>query len=625
MKMHYGVVVIMAVIIAVIGYLKLNRFRKTIAVISVSGLLVFFSFVVYIMSGHSYIASGESYDYIMIFGGGIEDDLTLPSTVVNRLDKAMEADVENDAIYVVSGGIANNIHAAEAAYMSEYLMSLGVDQDRIIEEGASTSTWENLNFVHDIIGPKLGDRVKVLGVSSEFHLKRIHMLTERLGFEMDLLASKTPLVKMLNSVPREFFATVKSYLVDRVDMSVKVAVSDNSDTAIGLDKERVYAYDQPKSNQVIDIDIAAVGDIMVHRSQLIRAYDEDGFDFSPTFEYIRPWIESADLAIGNLETTLAGVNGQRKINVEKFYNGYSGYPVFNSPDILADNLKEAGFDVLLTANNHSLDSSEDGVDRTLAVLDHYGLEHVGTYGSNEASLVPYVVAVEGITFGIVNYTYGMNGFVLDEASSYLVNNLGNYQDEAILKMYEDVEAMERSGVDFVVAAIHYGIEYRDEPDTTYQQALVNGLFDHGADIVLGGHPHVLQPFEVRSITRQDGEVETGVVIYSLGNFISSQRHRYTHKDTDYGLVFNMHIKKVNDEKPRIDSLSLTPTYVYWSNEDLQIVPFLALPEDIVFNSEDQQRLERGEKMIVPHLLKYWDGQWEINNGSIVVDIKNQEK
>lgn len=367
--------------------------------------------------------------------------------------------------------------------------------------------------------------------------------------------------------------------------------------------------------------LSVVGDIMVHRTQLIKAYDEDGFDFSPTFQWISPYIKAADYAMANLETTLAGPDGQRRINVEKFYQNYSGYPVFNSPDILAKNLKDAGFDLLLTANNHTLDSKEAGLLRTIDVLENEGFDQIGTYRTPGDSQGFFIKEVNGIRFGMVNYTYAMNGFQLKEADDYMIHHLGNYDETYIEAMYDRVERLAKEDLDFVVATLHYGIEYRTEPDDYIQQPIIDGLFEHGADIILGGHPHVLQPFEVRQLDREGGERETGVVIYSLGNFISSQRYRFTNKDTDFGMVFGLDFKKVDDEKATIEAIHYTPTYVHWSATDLEIIPMYNVPGQINLTWEDQQRIDYGKTRVIPLVNSYYDGDYTIENGTLTFELE----
>lgn len=389
------------------------------------------------------------------------------------------------------------------------------------------------------------------------------------------------------------------------------------------EKSEVPVHQEPiaHDHSIKEVTLVAVGDIMVHRTQLIRAYDEEGFDFAPSFAHVAPLISEADYALGNLETTLAGPGGQRRFNVEKFFRRYSGYPTFNTPDILAKNLKDAGFDLMVAANNHTLDSKESGAIRTLEVLEGAGLESLGSYRTPEEAETPFIREVEGIRFGIVNYTYAMNGFWPDETQPYRVNHLGNYDETYIKKMYDDVEAMAREAVDFVVVAIHYGAEYRDYPDAYYQKPMVDGLFESGADIILGGHPHVLQPFEVREITREDGSQETGVVIYSLGNFISSQKHSYTGHDTDFGMIFRLDFKKIDDRKPTIAGIGYAPTYVWWGELDLQVIPALNIPEGVTLTEEDTRRLNVLQNDVVPRVNSQYKGDYRVEGPYLLFDLE----
>lgn len=392
------------------------------------------------------------------------------------------------------------------------------------------------------------------------------------------------------------------------------------------------AYQKPSNplpseevHQLKRVTLASVGDIMVHRPQLIKAFDGESFDFSPSFQYIKTYIQGYDYAIANLETTMAGRLGQRQIRTEKFYAGYSGYPVFNAPDILAENLKEAGFDMLLTANNHTLDSKVEGLERTIDVIAALDLDHTGTFKTLADNEKDCIIEVDGITFGILDYTYAMNGFTLSKEEDFKIHHLNNYDGAYIDAMYQRVEAMSQLDVDFVVVAIHYGIEYVSFPDQRIQKPLVDGLFDHGADIILGGHPHVLQPFEVREVLRNDGEVEVGVVIYSLGNFISSQRHIYTNKDTDYGMIFEIGIEQLDKQKPRITTVGYMPTYVLWTTEDPIVVPLLEIPATLEVTGQDQARIEHGRSEVVERVNSYYKGNLVFEGPKIVANLKEMSR
>ena len=233
-------------------------------------------------------------------------------------------------------------------------------------------------------------------------------------------------------------------------------------------------------------------------------------------------LSGVDYALANLETVLAG--GPR----------YSGFPTFNSPDALAADLKEAGFDLVSTANNHSLDQGTRGVFRTLDVLDEVGLAHVGTCRSQEeldASQGIYVAEIDDISIAFLCYTYGLNGFRLPEGEEYAVNvyNLDYFttlSQPDYDRLAADLTEARALDTDLIAVLIHWGTEYQDAPNQ-YQTSLAQFLAEQGADLILGNHPHVLQPYEFLSVTGWDGEPRTSFVCYSLGNFLSNQQELET--------------------------------------------------------------------------------------------------
>ena len=317
--------------------------------------------------------------------------------------------------------------------------------------------------------------------------------------------------------------------------------------------------------------LGAVGDIMFHEWQLTRAYrGGDSFDFTDSFSAIAPQIQEADFAVANLETVFAGQN-QGNPTSEKVY-GYSSYPCFNTPSQAAVNIRDAGFDFLGTANNHSLDANVKGLLSTLEVLREVGIPSTGSYSEVDAPRAS-VQEVNGFRLGFLAYTYGANGFTLPADQKGLLNMLEDYDADKINAMYEETEKLAKSGeADLVIVMMHFGTEYQYTPNST-QEEMVDKLFEAGADIILGSHPHVLQPFEVREIVNEDGTTRQGFVIYSLGNFISSQY--YTEQRPYYkelGVYIQFQLSKRGEEKPTLESVSLMPTYVQWKDEYIRVVP-----------------------------------------------------
>ena len=263
--------------------------------------------------------------------------------------------------------------------------------------------------------------------------------------------------------------------------------------------------------------LAVCGDVMSHMPQTNDALTADGdYDYGPCLQYIAPWLQQADYAVANLETVLGG-------------GPYHGFPLFNSPDGLAYSLKEAGIDLLSTANNHCMDQGYDGLCRTLDVLDEAGLSHVGTWRTQEEAEESTVVVADvgGISVAFLSYTYSTNGLPVASDKDFSVSRFNldymttvNTLDEE--KVASDLEKAKALDPDLIAVMIHWGIEYRTSA-TAYQEEVADFLFDHGADLVLGGHPHVMEPMETRELA--DGR--TGFLCYSLGNFMSAQYDQYT--------------------------------------------------------------------------------------------------
>lgn len=298
--------------------------------------------------------------------------------------------------------------------------------------------------------------------------------------------------------------------------------------------------DSKKIAEDITFNMAVTGDIMCHNTQYADAKTSSGYDFSYVFEDIKEHIESADIAIGNLETTFTGSGA-----------GYSGYPTFNTPEALAYNLKDLGFDVLTTSNNHSLDKSYKGIESTINYLDDAKIAHTGTFTSEEAQNTILYQDVKGVKVAFLSYTYGTNGIPVPSGKNYCINLI----DKDLIKKH--IELAKQGNPDLICVSMHWGIEYRTTPNDE-QKELADFLFKNGADVILGNHPHVLEPMEKRKITLEDGTEKDGFVIYSLGNFISGQVKEYT-RDT---AILNLTItKKGETGKISIDEVKYTPLYM----------------------------------------------------------------
>ena len=288
--------------------------------------------------------------------------------------------------------------------------------------------------------------------------------------------------------------------------------------------------------------MTAIGDVLCHNTQYWDAYnkDTDTYDFSYVFEDIKHYFEATDLSIGNLETSFAGKE-----------RGYSNYPTFNSPDALAYDLKEMGLDIITTAGNHCLDMGFSGLSKTIDVLDDTGLKHLGTYKTLEERDQVFITDVKGIKIAFINYTYGTNGIPVPSDKEFCVNLI----DKDLIK--KDIESAKSQNVDMIVACMHWGTEYRTTANAE-QEELADFLFQNGVDIILGNHPHVLEPMEKRTVTLEDGTTKDGFVIYACGNFICDQNA----ENTRNSIILNLTITKHSDEKITIDKADYVPIYMY---------------------------------------------------------------
>ncbi|MBU5334976.1 CapA family protein [Intestinibacter bartlettii] len=323
--------------------------------------------------------------------------------------------------------------------------------------------------------------------------------------------------------------------------------------------------------------LLACGDVMAHSPQLDAQYNSSTkeYSFDNNYKYVKQYIQNADLAIANLETTLAG---------NDVYN-YSSYPTFNTPDALADALKNAGFDLLSTINNHSFDMSSLGVERTLSTLKAKGFDTVGT--RQKKSDNDYIIKnVNNIKLGITSYSYGeikngtkyLNGIKVSDEKNDLMNVFDSSDvDKAFNTIYSTVKKY-KDDTDMQIVIIHWGNEYSRTP-TEFQTKLAQKLCDAGVDIIIGSHPHVVEPVE--TIKSTDGKHET-LVVYSLGNYISNQRREYISMYTEDGLMVDIDIEKKGDNKATVKKVTCIPTWVTkYSSGGKDVYEIIPIADDIL--------------------------------------------
>ena len=328
--------------------------------------------------------------------------------------------------------------------------------------------------------------------------------------------------------------------------------SDNKDSSSAVSNEEIketYAT------------VISTGDIMVHSTQLDGAKTQSGeYDFSAFFKEAEPYFKAADLAVANLEVTFGGTESGQ----------YSGYPVFNTPDSLADTIKASGLNFLITANNHAYDTGLYGLKRTAQVLKQRGIEFIGTRETAD-DLNFAVKEINGIKIGIANFTYEtsgktagrkyLNGAIIAEEANDLINSFSYDRiDEFYTTSANMISEMKQSGADYIVFYMHWGNEYKLSPDT-WQKTIAQKLSNLGVNMIIGSHPHVIEPVEL--IRSEDGE-STTVCIYSVGNCVSNQRQEIMDScpsgHTEDGVLFSFTLKKDKDGVT-LNSLDLIPTWV----------------------------------------------------------------
>ncbi len=323
----------------------------------------------------------------------------------------------------------------------------------------------------------------------------------------------------------------------------------------------------------IVITVGAIGDIMIMPPQISGAYvDETGeYDFSRSFVGVKEQFLSVDLMCGNLETTLSG----EEAGYSKKKRADEPADTFNAPDEIVDDLIDLGFDFLSTGNNHALDRNMPGLLRTLDVLDDKGVYHTGTARSNEERDTPLIIDVNGIKIGFVAPTEIINKrdrYMNDEETEYAVTRMYLQQD----RLLAEVAACKEAGADFVIAYPHWDKEHRTKA-TQRSRDTAKMLLEAGADVILGSHPHVVQDIEYVTVER-DGQPYTGLVVYSMGNFISNMAGKTEIDPLKYGLYVQLSIVKDIDGTVSLQSASYMPLFEFYRTVDKkyvhQVVPAL---------------------------------------------------
>lgn len=325
------------------------------------------------------------------------------------------------------------------------------------------------------------------------------------------------------------------------------------------------------------ITIRAVGDVMMHEEQLrAAARPGEGYDFSPQYELIADSLSAADYTIANLETTVGLYSD----------NPYSGYPMFNAPPELLTALREAGVDFVSMANNHILDRYFDGMLYTINNVEAAGLAYGGVNRSKEQKETPNIVEVGGVRLGMLCYaehTNEMDVYSDPRAREYGVNYIEGTDFAA------EVRKLREAGADVVIAMMHWGEEYRRSANNA-QRTLADTLAAAGVDVILGGHPHVVEPAGMRQIALADGTQHEAFVAFSLGNFNSGMVDEYANA----GVIIEFTLVGQEDGGFEIEDVGFVPTYCWPKDGVFTTVPALVYYDEAPegMSPEEHQRLRK---------------------------------
>ncbi len=405
------------------------------------------------------------------------------------------------------------------------------------------------------------------------------------------------------------------------------------------------------------ITISFVGDILCWKEQNDLAYDlkSNNYDYSSSFKLIKKYFDNSDYVVGNLETTLSGIE-----NKYTFISETSWYTriMFNTPDSFAEALKDTGFNLLTTANNHCMDRGVDGVIKTLHVLDKYSLDHIGTYKSQADRDTVFIKNISGFKIAFLNYTHGINYYAhnhsIPKDKPYLVNLLARPESQAYEfgttpcdvklnkakqflyklkgtdetpvdeeireKLLADIKRAKEQNPDLIIIMPHMGVQYKSYP-SQFSRKWVKTLFEAGADAIIAGHPHVLQPMEFRTIIDSNGTKRTGFVIYSMGNFITSPLYEPTDSALA-SIILNLHITKDQNDVATISSVSFIPTWVQCRDSTENLAIRTVAIYDALHNPDISEQIAENERKRLPsvqrNLVSLLTGSKNIHE-----DVKNE--
>lgn len=361
---------------------------------------------------------------------------------------------------------------------------------------------------------------------------------------------------------------------------------------ITTSKPLLKSQTQTEQDYTTSITLAFVGDLMCHTPQIKAAKNDDSsFDFESVFEFVKEYLNKADITAGNLETTIGDSN-----------DTFTGYPRFRSPSEFLIAIKNSGFDLLFTANNHSLDYGEKGILKTISKLKQHNLNYTGTFESFSDYDSLRILDIKEFSIAFIAASYGTNGINIPNGKEYLINIIN------LDTLRKQISKARQKNVDLIIVNLHFGEEYSINP-SKFQKQVVDSLLSFGVDIIIGNHPHVLQPIEIRK--SKHSKIDSALVAFSLGNFISNQRKL----ETASGVILFIQIEKdLLSGKIQLKKIKILPTYVFKGKIEgktqYRILPLLS--ESIFSDStklpfSEKSVLRKSFEMSRKILLKYVEG------------------
>ncbi len=318
----------------------------------------------------------------------------------------------------------------------------------------------------------------------------------------------------------------------------------NDSSADDFEKEPVQEAEEKPEPDLRTVNLITTGNIMAAETQISQAKTGvDQYDFTPSFEFIAPYLQSADLVVGDLEVAQAGPD---IASAGWGVSGYTGFPEFNSPQELSEALYGAGINVFTLGNNHALDRGLEGLMVTIDHIRSLGAKTIGAHKSWEERNSPLIINENGIKIALLAYTYGTNGIPVPEGHEYCVNLVPDFAD--ITPVLEDIQAARENGADLVAVFPHWGAEHSHEPQPQRLRQVAEELAAAGADLIIGGHPKWIQPIEWFFNETEDGAERAALAIYSQGSFLTHQYEGDGHNSiySEFSLLLDLELTKNYD-------------------------------------------------------------------------------